>query len=51
MNENKTNAMQLEQRQQEDNVIFKLVDSIKILGIYFENGKVSKNIEKTGQIE
>jgi exonuclease III len=46
MNENKTNAMQLGQRQQEDNVIFRLVDSIKILGIYFENGKMSKNIEK-----
>ena len=46
LNTNKTNAMPLGQQQQENNLPFKTVKSIKILGIHFENDKMAKNIEK-----
>ena len=45
LNVHKTNAMQIGARRECENLPFKTVEKIKILGIYFENDKMAMGIE------
>ena len=45
LNVQKTKALQICSQREQENLLFKVVDNIKILGIHFENDKMAKEIE------
>ena len=46
LNVNKTKAMRMGREPSEDNLPFEVVNKIKILGVFFEDNKMAKNIEE-----